>query len=322
MKIKVLLPEKIAAEGIEYLEKRGYEMVYAAHEDSDGQEAIRAAITECQAVIVRNARITRAIMLAAPKLKVIARHGVGVDIIDTAAAAELGIWVTNAPESNTNSVAEQVIGAMLSLARQLNSCHSMVCRGKYGRRTQICGMEMAGKTLGIVGFGRIGRCVAKKAALGLEMNVIVYDPYIKEMPGEYEVKKAESLEEVLREADVVTLHVPLLEDNRHMIGKEQLAVMKKNAILINYARGALVDSGALAEALEQKLIGGAALDVFEKEPVDKDDVLCGLEQVLLTPHTASFTGESLKNMALHAAMGIHEVLAGREPSWCVVAGNR
>jgi len=318
MRQRVLLPERIAGAGVKYLENHGYEIVYGSHDPED----MIGKLSGCEAVITRNVRITKEMMLAAPGLRVIARHGVGVDMIDTEAAKELGIWVTNAPESNTNAVAEQVIGAMLTVARKLILCNDLVRRGDYDRRTQIGGMELAGKTLGVVGFGRIGRCVARKAALGLDMKIAVYDPYLKEEPEEYGIQIAESLEELLRISDVVALHVPLLESNRHMMGREQFLFMKEHGILINYARGALIDQEALAEALKEGRIAGAAVDVFENEPVTADNPLCGLEQVLLTPHTASFTGESLDKMALHSAMTVHQVLSGQKPTWCVVAGYR
>ena len=318
MRQRVLLPERIAGAGVNYLENHGYEIVYGSRDPED----MIGKLSGCEAVITRNVRITKEMMLAAPGLRVIARHGVGVDMIDTEAAKELGIWVTNAPESNTNAVAEQVIGAMLTVARKLILCNDLVRRGDYDRRTQIGGMELAGKTLGVVGFGRIGRCVARKAALGLDMAIAVYDPYLKEEPEEYGIQITESLEELLRISDVVTLHVPLLESNRHMMGREQFLFMKEHGILINYARGALTDQEALAEALKEGRIAGAAVDVFENEPVTADNPLCGLEQVLLTPHTASFTGESLDKMALHSAMTVHQVLSGQKPTWCVVAGYR
>lgn len=315
---KILLPESIDAAGTEFLKRHGYQLIYG----SGNPEITQADLAGCDAVITRNARITREMMLAAPDLKVIARHGVGVDLIDVNAARELGIWVTNAPESNTVSVAEQVIGAMLAVARRFNACRGLIHHNDYGMRTRICGMELAGRTLGIVGFGRIGRCVAKKAALGLDMKIVVYDPYGKEFPSEYHVDRAQCLDELLKISDVVTLHVPLTEETWHMIGKEQFDRMKQESILINYARGALIDWAALTNALECGQIGGAALDVFEQEPVMGNDPICQFEQVLLTPHTASFTKRSLENMALHAALTVHQVLSGAEPSWYVARGCR
>lgn len=315
---KILLPESIDAAGTEFLERHGYQLIYGSGKSEIKQEELAV----CDAVITRNVRITREMMVGAPDLKVIARHGVGVDLIDVDAAKELGIWVTYAPESNTVSVAEQVIGAMVAVARRFNVCQRLIYHDNYGMRTRICGMELAGRTLGIVGFGRIGRCVAKKAALGLDMKIVVYDPYGKDYPSEYSVDKAERLDELLKVSDIVTLHVPLTEETRYMMGKEQFDLMKQESILVNYARGALVDYAALADAVGCGQIGGAALDVFEQEPVMGNDPLCKFEQVLLTPHTASFTKRSLENMALHAALTVHEVLSGVEPSWYVNRGFR
>ncbi len=318
MKKKVLLPERIHPIGSTYLEERGYELLYGSCEP----EVIMKKLPECQAVITRNAKITREMMEGAPSLRVIARHGVGVDLIDTDSAAELGIWVTNAPQSNTNSVAEQVIGAMLSVARHFYPCQTMISQGSYHQRTQICGMELCGKTLGIIGFGRIGYSVARKASLGLNMNILVYDPFQKPKALEYPIQLAGTLKELLEASDVVSLHAPLLSSNYHMIGREQFSWMKEGAILINYAREAFIDADALWEAVAQGKLAGAALDVFEEEPILPENPLAGLPQVLLTPHTASFTEESLKNMALHSAMTVHQVLSGQIPSWYVVAGAR
>lgn len=286
---------------------------------STDEEDIIEHLKECQGIIVRNIRLTGEMIEKAPNLRVIARHGVGVEQIDTDAAWRRGIWVTFAPESNTESVAEQVIGAMISVVRKLKTCHEMVCEGQYNERNQICGTELSGKTLGIIGLGRIGHSVAAKAHFGLNMEVIAYDPYKRSQTAEW-VRMMESLTGLLKRADVVSLHMPLTEETRYFMGREELAVMKKSAVLINYARGALIEGDALREALENRWIGGAALDVFETEPVRKDDRLCALPQVLLTPHTASFTEESLDRMALHAAMTVHQVLSGETPSWYVVQG--
>ncbi len=169
MSVKIWLPEMMDEEGIHYLKERGYELEIGTECPKD-----------CSAIISRNTRITAELMKSLPNLKVVARHGVGLDLFDLEAAKKLGIWVTYAPESNTVSVAEQVIGAMISIARSLGPCHQMIRDGNYGQRKNICGIELEGKTLGVIGFGRIGRCVAKKAALGLGMNFSVYAPYVPE----------------------------------------------------------------------------------------------------------------------------------------------
>lgn len=260
--------------------------------------------------------------MAASKLRVVARHGVGVDIIDLEAAKEFGVWVTNGPTSNINAVAEQTVGAIIVCARHLTACDRMVRAGEYNIRNTILGIELSGKTLGVVGFGKIGRLVARKASLGLDMKIAAYDPFYKEQMEAFPVTLCETLEELLETSDVVTLHIPLMDSTRKCIGATELKCMKRSAYLINYARGELVDTNALITALQKKELAGAALDVFEYEPVAKGDELCGLPQILLSPHTASFTRESLANMAIHAAITVDEVLSGKTPRWYVVKGMK
>ncbi len=313
----VLLPEDMDAAGKQYLLERGYEICFCENCTS----SITQAIGKCNAVIVRNARITRDILVKAPSLKVVARHGIGVDTIDLDCARELGIWVTNAPESNVNAVAEQVLGAIIACSRDLFLCDRLVRTGNYQRRTSVIGMELADKTLGVVGFGKIGHLVAQKAALGLGMKIVVFDPYYQTKTEAYPVKVVTKLEALLTVSDVVTLHMPLLPSTEKCIGPMQFHYMKPTAILINYARGQLVNTEALLEALKSKKIAGAALDVFDHEPIDREDPLCQMQQVLLSPHTAAFTRESLARMALHTAITVDEVLTGKTPRWFVVRGK-
>ena len=317
MPYTVLLPEDMSAVGKDYLSERDYALCFCECNDL----AILEAVRNCEAIITRNSRITGEIMRAAPKLRVVARHGVGVDTIDLETAKELGIWVTNGPESNINAVAEQVIGAIISLARQLTECDRMVRLGQYGRRTSIAGTELSGKVLGVVGFGKIGKLVAQKASLGLGMRIIVYDPFASQEFHNFPVAFHCALDDVLAAADVVTLHMPLLPTTERRISAEQFGQMKNSALFINYARAGLVNTDALVKALQDGVIAGAAIDVFDTEPVPQFHQLCSLTQVLLSPHTASFTRESLDNMALHAAITIDEVLTSKIPRWFVVQGR-
>lgn len=314
----VLLPEDMDNAGKQYLIERGYTLQFCENSES----SITQAIKKCSAIIVRNAKITREIMLQAPNLKVIARHGVGVDVIDISTARELGIWVTNGPESNVNAVAEQTIGAMIACSRHLTICDQMVRSGNYNMRKTIVGMELYNKTLGVVGFGRIGHLVSYKAALGLGMEIRVFDPFYKAKKEAFPIVIMHKLEDLLSTSDIVTLHIPLLPSTEKCIGMDQLECMKETSILINYARGGLVDTNALVTALKTNRIAGAALDVYEYEPINKDHPLCSLPQVLLSPHTAAFTSESLSNMAVHAAITVDEVLQGKTPRWFVVQGKR
>lgn len=309
---KVLLPEMIHQAGIQYLEDKGYIIKICGIDEEEIIESIR----DCDAIICRNVKISKEVIEAAPNMKVIARHGVGVDCIDIEAAKAKRIWVTNAPESNTNAVAEQTIAALLCGARKLRECDAMVRNGEFSKRNTIRGFELKGKKLGVIGFGRIGRSIASIANKGFGMEICYYDPYITAAENE-EYCRMDSIRDVLSIADVVTIHLPLTEDTYHLIGEKEFGYMKKDSFFINYARGPLIDIDALINAIRKHEIGGAALDVFEDETIQKSDTLYSLSEVVLSPHTAAFTEESLKNMALHAAITVDEVLSGKTPRWFV-----
>ena len=309
---KVLLPEMIHQAGIQYLEDRGYTIKTCGIDEKE----IIGSIRDCDAIICRNIKVGKEVIEAAPGLKVIARHGVGVDSIDIETDRAIGLWVTNAPESNTNAVAEQTLAALLCGARKLRECDALVRSGEFSKRNTIRGFELKGKKLGIIGFGRIGRAIASIAGQGFGMEICYYDPYITTVTNE-EYCRMGSIRDVLSIADVVTIHLPLTEDTYHLIGEKEFGYMKKESFFINYARGPLIDIDALIPAIKKHEIGGAALDVFEDEAIEKSDVLCSLSEIVLSPHTAAFTEESLKNMALHAAITVDEVLSGKIPRWFV-----
>lgn len=216
----------------------------------------------------------------------------------------------------STSVAEQTIAALLCGARKLRECDALVRNGEFSKRNTIRGFELRGKKLGVIGFGRIGRSIASIAGKGFGMEIYYYDPYITTAADE-EYCRIDSIRDILSIADVVTIHLPLTEDTYHFIGEKEFGYMKKDSFFINYARGALIDIDALIHAIRKHEIGGAALDVFEDETIEKRDVLCSLSEVVLSPHTAAFTEESLKNMALHAAITVDEVLSGKTPRWYV-----
>ena len=313
---KILLPEDIDALGKEYLAEKGHQLVFC----ENNPESIKKQGAECDAIITRNAVIDGGIMDAIPSLRVVARHGVGVDNIDLQAAEQRKIWVTNGPFSNINAVAEQTIGAMIACARSLVRCDQLVRTGCYHQRGTISGVELSGKTLGIIGFGKIGRLVAKKAYYGLDMKIACYDPFLSKANESFPVDVYPSCEELLRNADVVTLHLPLTESTRGFISREKIACLKKNAILINYARDELLDTEALADLLADGGLAGAALDFQPGDP-EVMSRLIKCDNVLFSPHTAAFTKESLQKMALHAAITVDEVLSGAAPSWYVVKGS-
>lgn len=313
MAYKVLIPEEIAPEGKEYLREKGYEIKMGSGLTEDD---IVRDVADCDAILIRNQPLTRRIIDAAPKLKVVGRHGVGVDALDIPYATEKGIWITNAPLSNYKAVAEHTLFLMLACAKYIHVVDREFHAGNFEIRNSLMTIELEGKTLGLLGLGRIGRSVAEKARV-FGMNIVGYDPYLpQELVPSY-VKRLSTKEEVLREADFVSLHMPSTAENRHLIGEKELSLMKPTAFLINTARGGIVEEGALTQALKAGIIAGCALDVFEQEPPDTTAELFQLENAILTPHNAAHTWESTARMGLHAAQGIHEVLSGQEPTWPV-----
>jgi D-3-phosphoglycerate dehydrogenase / 2-oxoglutarate reductase len=314
MAYNVLIPQDVAQPGKDYLRARGYEIKMGSGITA---EAIAADVVDCDAILARTAPFPAKVFEAGKKLKVISRHGVGYDNIDVAKATELGIWVTFAPESNANTVAEHAIGCILTLARNFIQLDRETRAGNWGIRDKLLGADLSGKVLGIVGLGKIGRRVAKKAARGLDMKVLGYDPYLNaEQVAEF-ATPATSFEEVFAGSDFVTVHIPGGASTKGIVNKKLFALMKKTAFFINASRGDVVAESDLVEALRKGTIAGAAIDVYEKEPPPKDNPLMGMTNVLLTPHNASQTRECMTRMALHAAQGIDEVLSGKRPTWPV-----
>ena len=310
----IYLPQDIAETGKRYLQEKGYVLRIGTASDED---TMLRESSDADGILVRTAKVTRAIIEHAPRLRVISRHGAGVDNIDVEAALEHGIYVTNGPESNTNAVAEHVAAFVLACAYHIPILNSAVRRGDWDIRDRLRMTEISGKQVGFIGFGRIGQLAAQKLHDGFGMRIIAWSPHIAEKKLPMWVEKASSMEEVLKNADFVSLNCPASEHNHHMINQERLALMKPEAFLINCGRGALVDESALTEALRGGMIGGAALDCLETEPPAVDHALFKLENVILSPHCSSHSPETFNRMALHAAMGIDEVLSGKPITWRV-----
>ena len=309
MGYKVLIPQKISVEGTNYLLERGYEI-----ETGNGisPEALAAAVVDCDAILARTELYPASVLEAGKKLKVIGRHGVGINNIDMETATRLGIQVTVTPLANSNTVAEQTLGFILALSRQLTRIDQEFRHGNWAVRDQIKGMDLEGKTLGIAGLGKIGSLVAKKAA-AFDMKVIAYDPYVDPARVPANVAIVGALAEIFAQADFVTLHMPY---EQKIIGKSLFSLMKPSAYFINLSRGEIVFENELIEALQNKQIAGAALDVFETEPPDvKLNPLFSMPNVIVTPHNSALTTEATMRMALHAAQGIDEVLTGKTPTW-------
>jgi D-3-phosphoglycerate dehydrogenase len=310
---KVLIPQPIAEEGINYLQNNGCEIV-----TPDGVDCttLKEAVKDCDAILVRTAKINRDVIESANNLKVIARHGVGLDNVDIEAATENDIYVCNAPTANSNSVAEHVVGMMLTISHHIVRADKELRQGNFEMRNYLIGSELAGKTIGLIGFGNIGKLVAKKCGLGMGMKVLVFDPYIDQIDKGY-VDKANTINELFLQADYISLHIPYSRKLHHFIGKEKLSLMKPTAYLINAARGGLVDEEALYQLLVSKRISGAAIDCFEVEPTPSKHPLWQLENVVVTPHMAAHSKEAMVRMALEPAKEIVRVKDGEEPVVCV-----
>ena len=245
-----------------------------------------------------------------PKLKVLAKYGIGVDKIDVAAATALKIPVTFCPGVNHVTVAEHTFGLLLSLTRLIPQQDALIKKGEWKRST---GRELAGKTMGILGLGRIGKEVAKRAK-AFDMNVCAFDLYWDDaFAKQYGVVRKETGEDVLKESEVVSLHMNLTEENKDYINLNRIAFMKRGAYLLNCARGGLVNQADVAAALKQGFLGGYGCDVVEPEPIDKSNPLLAAPNVVFTPHTGSRTYESVERQALMAAENMIRVLKGDAP---------
>lgn len=309
----IYIPRIIAKEGIEYLTENEISVKIGS---SIEENVMCQEVKGCQGILVRTAQITRQVMESEPGLQIIARHGTGLDIIDVAAATELGIQVTNTPESNGVSVAELTIGGMIAAARHIQELRDSAQRGDFFYKTHCQGGELTGKTLGLVGFGNIGRRVARIAAQGFQMQVLVYEGHMTGKPVPDYVRLV-SWEELFQNADFVSLHIPLRAENRNLVGSREFAMMKPSAIFLNTARGKVVCEEDLVKALDTHQIAGAFLDVLREEPFPVDHPLLHMPQVLVTPHIGSNTGEALKRSALHAAMDIVSFFRGEPLRWPV-----
>ncbi|MEM2300073.1 MAG: hydroxyacid dehydrogenase [Candidatus Hadarchaeales archaeon] len=302
--MKILVADNIHEDGVRELRKLGEVEVRPGMSIEELLERVKDA----DILVVRSAtKVTKEVIEAGKKLKIIARAGVGLDNIDVAAARERGIIVVNAPEAPSVAVAELTIGLMLAIVRKIPAADLSMKSGKWEKKAMM-GRELRGKTLGIIGTGNIGKEVAKRAkAFG--MNLLFYDVvrdenFAKEVGGKYV-----ELEELLRNSDFVSIHVPLTEETRRMIGEREIAMMKPGAVLVNTSRGPIVDEMALAEALKSGRLGGACLDVFEKEPPVGSPIL-ECPNTVLTPHIGASTVEAQREAALIIAEKIRKIVVG------------
>ena len=269
--MKVLAADGISPKGIELLQKE-FEVVV---KDKLPKEELLEIIPEFDAIMVRSAsKITKEVIDRATNLKIIGRAGVGVDNIDIPAATARGIIVINSPGGNTIAATEHTMAMMLAMSRNIPIANETMQKGEWNRKKYV-GVELRGKTLGVVGMGRIGSGVAKRA-LAFEMNVIAYDPYINEERAKALGVKVVTFDELIEQSDFITVHMPLTPDTKGMIGMEQMKKMKKGVRLVNCARGGIIVEEDLAEAVKSGIVAGAAIDVYTSEPVTKDHPLVGV----------------------------------------------
>jgi len=320
--MRILVADKLAEEGLEFLKqsKADFDVKVGLKEDE-----LAAAVGAYDALIVRSgAKVTAKVLAKPGNLRAIARAGVGVDNIDLEAATAKGILVLNTAEASTLSTAEHALALMLSLARKIPAANAGLRSGQldWKKRSQYQGTQLAGKTLGVVGLGRIGRTVASRA-LAMEMNVVGFDPYFTSPAAlDGKVKLIRDFDEFLSQIDVITFHVPGGEQTRHLLNRERLmGKCRPNLLVINDARGEVVDEMALADALKEKKIAGAALDVYAVEPPPKDHPLFGLENAVLTPHLGASTDEAQTAVSVDAAKAIVAYLNHGEIRGAVNAGG-
>jgi len=300
---KVLISDKLSPAAVEIFRNRGIDV---DQKTGLSPADLRAIIGEYDGLASRSAtKVTKELLDAAPRLKVVGRAGIGVDNVDIRSATARGVVVMNTPHGNTITTAEHAIAMMFALARQIPEATISTKSGKW-EKNRFMGVELTAKTLGLIGCGNIGSIVADRA-VGLKMRVLAYDPYLSEKKAlELGVEKTD-LDTLLMRADFITIHTPLTDATRNILSREALAKTKKGVRIINCARGGLVDEAALADAIKSGHVAGAALDVFETEPAT-DSPLFGLENVVCTPHLGAATAEAQENVALQVAEQMSDFL--------------
>ncbi|MBU1125269.1 MAG: phosphoglycerate dehydrogenase [Candidatus Omnitrophica bacterium] len=306
--MKILVSDPLSEEGIKILtEVKEFQVDVKTDLTPD---TLKEVIKEYDALVVRSAtKVNKDIITAAGKLKVIGRAGVGLDNVDLEAATQKGIIVMNTPAGNTISTAEHTVSMILSLSRNIPQANMSMKQGEW-KRSKFMGVELYNKVLGIVGFGRIGSEVAKRA-LSFGMKVLAFDPFLSVAVAQGMGVEVVEFKDILERSDYITVHTPLTEETKHLISTEAFAKMKKGVRIINCARGGIIDEKALAEAVKEGKVIGAAIDVFEQEPVAADNELLKLPNVIVTPHLGASTEEAQVNVAIEVAEIVRDALLGR-----------
>ncbi|MGE1063027.1 hydroxyacid dehydrogenase [Megasphaera paucivorans] len=306
---KIVISHRLHDDGMAVLEKSGVDVVIT---NSGEPEDMLPELKDADGVIIRIGHIDKATMEQCPNLKVIARPGVGVDNVDVKGATELGIPVVIAPGANTRSVAEHSMAMMFACAKDMLHSDIEMRKGNFAVRSAYKAYELFGKTLGLVGYGHIGSVFAEMAT-GIGMKVLVYDPFINEEVVENQgYGYRADVHDIIKESDVISVHTPLTPETRGMIGEAELKMMKPTAIVINCARGGIVDEAALDKALTENWIHSAGLDVVEHEPIDPNDPLFKHENIIVSPHMAGQTQEAASGVATMAAEGAVAIVNGQK----------
>ena len=314
MKFKVLSTSPTfghyVPEPVQYLKDHGCELELVPQGTRMSEEELIESAKECDAIIVGVEKITESVIQASDRLKVIAKHGAGVDNIDVRAASGRGIVVINAQGANSDAVADITIGLFLSLARSIPFAD---CSVKAGEWPRIVGVQFNGKVLGIIGLGQIGKKVVKRAS-GFDMKVLACDVVKDEAFAQEKGITYLSLDELLAESDFLSIHIPLTPSTRGLIGERELRLMKKESILVNISRGGIVDEEALYQVLKNEEIRGAALDVFSSEP-PRESPLLKLDNIISTPHMGGYTFDALVETGMICVRGIVDVIEGEQPQF-------
>ncbi|MDE2911972.1 MAG: hydroxyacid dehydrogenase [Paracoccaceae bacterium] len=318
MKRKVLVVQPIHERALDLLRDRD-DVSFKVVTDFSEENLIKHVV-DAEAITVRDAPLGRRVIKAAKRLKVVSRHGVGYDNIPVKLCSELGIPVTIVGPVNAVSVAEHTIYLMLAAARQGMLLDAAVRKGDFSARDRVTAVELRGKTLLLVGFGRIGREVAKRAAT-FDMNIKVFDPFCGDRSG-IEVDFVDTLETGLSDADVVSLHAPLNDGTRRIIGARELAILPRRSIVVNASRGGLLDEAALMAAVASGKLHGAALDTFDREPLSENSPLTREPRIVLSPHCAALSEEALISMGVKTVENVLAVLDGEPIADLIVNGER
>lgn len=314
--MRILVTDPIAQDGIDALQRAG-DIEVDVRLGLKG-DALLGAIPDYEALVVRSeTKVTADVLQAGRRLQVVGRAGVGVDNIDVDTATRLGIVVVNAPTGNTFSAAELTIGLMMAMARHIPQAHGLLKQGMW-RRQDFVGFEVRNKILGVIGLGRVGTEVARRA-VGLEMKVVAFDPFVTMEHARNLGVEVVTMDELLARSDIITVHTPLTQGTRGLIGPEELKKVKRGVRIINVARGGIVEEDALAKAIEDGTVAGAAVDVFTQEPINPENPLLASNKIILTPHLGASTEEAQTNVAVDVADQVLAVLNGQPVRYAVNA---